>query len=291
LGLDYEIIFVNDASQDDSDETIRKLSAKNPFIMGVTHSRSYGYQAAFRSGLELSAKEACVLMRGDLGDPPELIEDFVRLWREGADVIFGRLTNRGIPAVLEFFYKLFYRVFETLSEFPIPKDAGDFSLLDRNVVYWVLKCREKDYFLRGIRAYVGFRQIGVDYVRSERDHPHERSWFDNVSLAKKAIFSFTRVPLHMLTVLGGLTVAITFFLVLWTVGARFLFPQDTPKGITFMALLIMFFGSAIILGIGLLGEYLGKIFEETKSRPPFIRQHLIKRGCVEKVNESFLNKN
>jgi dolichol-phosphate mannosyltransferase len=291
LGLDYEIIFVNDASFDDSEETIRELSAQDPHVFGITHSRNFGAQAAFRSGMEMAGKESCVLLDGDLQDPPELIEEFVRLWKDGADVVYGCRVKRDMPRWMEFFYKLFYRIFAALSEIPMPRDAGDFSLMDREVVYWVLRCPEKDYFLRGLRAYVGFKQVGVDYVRSDREFAHDGGWLVNLGRAKKAIFSFTRVPLNLLTVLGGMTVVFTFLLALWAIFAKYFFPQETPRGVTLTVLLIMFFGSMIILGLGLLGEYIGKIFEETKSRPSFIRQHLIQRGKIEQIRETFFRKN
>jgi len=285
LGLDYEIIFVNDASPDGSEEAIREISAKDPNVLGITHSRNFGSQAAFRSGMEMSGKEACVLLDGDLQDPPELIEDFVRLWREGYDVVYGHRVKREMPRLLEVFYKTFYRVFAAMSEFAIPKDAGDFSLIDSSAVYWILQCRERDSFLRGLRAYVGFQQAGVDYMRPERMFGRStNNWIKNIGWAKKAIFSFTRVPLHILTAFGSATIFLTAGLALWTFLVRIFFPQNAPRGMTFLSLLIMFFGSSIIFGLGLLGEYLGKIFEETKARPPFIRKTVIKHGAAEPDN-------
>ncbi|MDR3321648.1 MAG: GDP-mannose 4,6-dehydratase [Synergistaceae bacterium] len=282
LGLDYEIIFVNDASPDNSEEVIREISAKDPNVMGITHSRNFGSQSAFRSGMEMSGKEACVLLDGDLQDPPELIEDFVRLWREGYDVVYGRRIKREMSVILEMFYKMFYRIFAAMSEFAVPKDAGDFSLIDASVVYWILQCQERDSFLRGLRAYVGFNQTGVDYVRPERMFGRStNNWIKNIGWAKKAIFSFTRVPLHILTAFGSLTVCLTAGLALWTFLVRIFAPQNAPRGMTFLSLLIMLFGSSIIFGLGLLGEYLGKIFEETKARPPFIRKTVIKHGRAE----------
>jgi len=281
IGLDYEIIFVNDCSPDNSAEVIREISAKNPHVIGITHTRNFGSQSAFRSGMELASKEACVLLDGDLQDPPELIEDFVREWRAGADVVYGRRIKREMSAMLEVCYRMFYRVFAAMSEVPIPKDAGDFSLMDRSVVYWILQCQERDAFLRGLRAYVGFKQVGVDYMRPERMFGvSTNNWIKNIGWAKKGIFSFTRMPLHFLTAFGVMAIAGTVVLAIASIVIRFLFPESTPKGITFLSLLVMFFGSTMIFGIGLLGEYIGKIFEETKARPPFIRRSLIVRGEV-----------
>lgn len=281
LGLEYEIIFVNDSSPDNSAEVIRDISARDPHVIGVTHARNFGSQAAFRSGMELASKEACVLLDGDLQDPPEIVEDFVREWREGADVVFGRRIKREMPVLLEACYRGFYRLFAAMSEVPIPKDAGDFSLLDRSVVYWMLQCEERDVFLRGLRAYVGFKQVGVDYVRPERMFGvSTNNWVKNIGWAKKGIFSFSRMPLHLLTAFGGVATAGAVILAISTVLIRFIFPESTPRGMTFLSLLVMFFGSVTILGIGLLGEYIGKILEETKARPAFIRHSLIVRGVI-----------
>lgn len=281
LGLNYEIIFVNDCSPDNSAEVIRDITARDPHVIGITHARNFGSQAAFKSGMEIASKEACVLLDGDLQDPPEIIEEFVREWRAGADVVYGRRVKREMSFLLEACYKTFYKLFSAMSEISIPKNAGDFSLMDRCVVYWVLKCQERDSFLRGLRAYVGFKQVGVDYIRPERMFgTSTNNWIKNIGWAKKGIFSFSRIPLHMLTAIGGITCLGTLMLALYSISIRFLVPELVPKGMTFLSLLVMFFGSSAILGIGLLGEYIGKIFEETKARPAFIRRNLIVHGEI-----------
>jgi dolichol-phosphate mannosyltransferase len=281
LGLEYEIIFVNDGSPDDSEERIRAISATDPHVIGITHSRNFGSQAAFRSGMELSSKEACVLLDGDLQDPPELLEEFVKKWREGADVVYGRRVRREMPRALEWCYRMFYRVFDAMSEIPMPRDAGDFSLLDRAATYWLLRCAERDSFLRGLRSYVGFTQVGVDYVRPERLFGRStNNWIKNIGWAKKAVFAFSRLPLHLLTAFGGITFAASTLLAIVTLGARLLAPDSMPRGITTMLLVSLFFGSATILGLGIIGEYIGKIMEETKARPPFIRKAIITHGLV-----------
>ena len=286
LGLDYEIIFVNDNSPDDSAEVIREISARDPHVIGITHSRNFGSQAAFRSGMGLASKEAVVLMDGDLQDPPELIKAFVERWRAGADVVYGRRIKREMPGLLEACYRSFYRVCAIMSEVPVPKDAGDFSLIDRTVVYWLLQCQERDSFLRGLRAYVGFRQEGVDYVRPERMFGvSTNNWIKNIGWAKKGIFSFSRMPLHLLTAMGGIATFVTILLATFTILVRLFDAESTPKGVTFLSLLVMFFGSFTLLGIGLLGEYIGKILEETKARPPFIRRSLIVRGEIRPADQ------
>ncbi|MEN5158186.1 NAD-dependent epimerase/dehydratase family protein [Achromobacter spanius] len=281
IGVDYQIIFVNDNSPDDSAEIIRAISAADPNVMGITHSRNFGSQAAFRSGMELATKQACVLLDGDLQDPPELIASFVAEWRAGADVVYGRRIKREMPSWLEACYRGFYKLFGALSEVPIPRNAGDFSLMDRTVVRWILNCQERDSFLRGLRAYVGFNQVGVDYVRPERMFGiSTNNWIKNIGWAKKAIFSFSRMPLHLLTAFGGLAFLGTILLAMISIGIRIFDADSVPKGVTFLSLIVMFFGSTTMLGIGLLGEYIGKILEETKARPAFIRRSLISRGEI-----------
>lgn len=281
LSLDYEIIFVNDGSPDDTTEVVVALSERDPNVIGIVHARNFGSQAAFRSGMEVAAKEACVLLDGDLQDPPELIERFVEKWRAGADVVYGRRVAREMPGWLEFFYKQFYKVFDWLSEFPIPRDAGDFSLLDARVVREMLRCQERDSFLRGLRAYVGFRQEGVDYVRPERMFGvSTNNWMKNINWAKKAIFSFSRTPLHLLTTTGFLATLGSILFSVVVLAIKFIFPESAPRGITLVTLIIMLFGSINLLGLGLLGEYLGKIIEETKQRPPFVRASLISKGEI-----------
>lgn len=285
INIDYEIIFVNDASPDNSIAVIQSITGKDPHVLGITHSRNFGSQAAFRSGMEIASKESCVLLDGDLQDPPEIIEQFVEEWRRGADVVYGRRVKREMPRLLEWCYRSFYRLFAAMSEVPVPKDAGDFSLIDRKAVYWMLQCPERDLFLRGLRAYVGFNQVGVDYVRPERMFGvSTNNWIKNIGWAKKAIFSFTRVPLHALSALGGMASVATLLLATYSIGLRFLAPASAPRGITFLSLLIMFFGSFSLLGLGLLGEYIGKIFEEVKARPRFIRRNLIVRGTIRPVD-------
>jgi dolichol-phosphate mannosyltransferase len=277
--IDYEIIFVNDCSPDNTHEVIKNISSKDPKVIGITHSRNFGSQSAFLSGMDMASKESCVLLDGDLQDPPELISEFIKKWRNGFDIVYGRRIKREMPFFIEIFYKGFYTILNKISDLEIPKNAGDFSLIDRKAMHWILECNEKDFFLRGIRAFVGFKQSGVNYYRAERLFgTSTNNWIKNFGWAKKAIFSFSSLPLHLLTFTGVITVIATFILASYSVFLRFFDPTSTPTGITFVSLLIMFFGSFSILGLGLLGEYIGKILEESKSRPRYIRDKVIIRG-------------
>ena len=279
LNVDYEIIFVNDGSPDDSTHVIEEISARDPHVIGIVHSRNFSSQMAFRSGMELSTKKAVVLLDGDLQDPPELIEPFYHKWVEGFDVVYGRRVQRDMPWHWGLLYKLFYRVFSKVSYIRIPTDAGDFSLIDKRVVGWILRCPERDLFMRGLRAYAGFKQTGVDYKRPERMFGvSTNNLMKNIDWAKKGIFSFSNMPLTTLTNFGA-GILILSFLAAFVIGIiRIFFPDSAPPGFTTVILLILAFGGMNLFAIGIVGEYIGKILIETKARPRFIRERIIRRG-------------
>jgi nucleoside-diphosphate-sugar epimerase/glycosyltransferase involved in cell wall biosynthesis len=281
LQIDHEIIFVNDCSPDDSEETIRRLSQDDPRVIGISHSRNFGSQAAFMSGLRIARKNACVLLDGDLQDPPELIEQFVAKWREGFDVVYGRRVKRDATLFMQLAYKAFYRIFNYFSYVAVPHDAGDFSLLDRKVVQSLTQFPERDLFLRGLRAFAGFKQVGVDYHRPERMFGSStNNLVKHLGWAKKGILSFSNTPLNMLSVLGGGLLLLTFALAVVQVLLRVYRPDWVPQGITTVLLAIMFFGSLSTFATAVLGEYLAKVFEEVKCRPLYIRRSIVRNGEI-----------
>jgi dolichol-phosphate mannosyltransferase len=281
IGVDYEIIFVNDASPDDCAGVIRAVSARDPRVTGISHSRNFGSQMAFRSGMEMATKDACVLLDGDLQDPPELIEPFYAQWQAGHDVVYGRRVKRDMPVLWGLLYKSFYRVFAAFSYIRIPHDAGDFSLMDRRVVGWLLTCPERDLFVRGLRAYVGFSQAGVDYVRPKRMFgASTNNLLRNIGWAKRGLFSFSNTPLTMLTAGGLLLLGLSAVLGIAAVLIRLLAPSMVERGLTTILLSILFFGAINLFAIGLVGEYVAKIMEEVKGRPRLIRAALIKDGEI-----------
>jgi len=287
LNIGYEIIFINDNSPDDCEEVIRAISARDRHVIGVSHSRNFGSQSAFRSGMEIASKSACVLLDGDLQDPPELIEQFVEQWRAGHDVVYGRRVAREAPWYMALSYKAFYRIFERFSYIAVPRDAGDFSLLDRRVIRSLLNFPERDLFIRGIRAFAGFRQTGVDYVRPERMFGvTTNNLSKNIGWAKKGLLSFSNTPLNMLSAAGVALFAFSLLLGAVYVIMRLLFPYDAPHGFTSLVLVVIFFGSINILAVSLIGEYIAKIFEEVKRRPHFIRRSFIRDGEVRNASES-----
>ncbi len=281
LNLDFEIIFVNDCSPDDTEEVIRAISRNDRRVVGVSHSRNFGSQSAFRSGMEIACKNACVLLDGDLQDPPELIEQFVALWRQGFDVVYGRRVKREATMFMRLAYKAFYRVFDYFSYITIPHDAGDFSLMDKRVVKAILQFPERSLFLRGVRAFAGFKQTGVDYARPERMFGHStNNLLKNLDWAKKGILSFSNTPLNIMTFAGTALLGLSGILAMLQILGRILKPELVPPGLTTTIVMILFFGSLNFFGISILGEYLAKVFEEVKCRPHFIRRSEIRDGEV-----------
>jgi len=199
LAVEYEIIFVNDGSPDDTDSVLRELTARDNRVLAIEHSRNFGSQNAFVSGMQLATGDAVILFDGDLQDPPEVVPEFYEKWRQGYEVVYGCRGNREGSTVLAVLCRVFYRIFRAVSYVPMPLDAGDFALMDRKVVDELLALPEADKFLRGLRAWVGFKQIGVDYVRPERVFGRStHSWLKNLWWAKKGIFSFSFMPIEFL---------------------------------------------------------------------------------------------
>jgi glycosyltransferase involved in cell wall biosynthesis len=277
IGVDYEIIFVNDCSPDNTADVLQKLVDEDDHVIAIEHSRNFGSQSAFLSGMEISTGDGVILLDGDLQDPPELIEQFYTEYQKGFDVVYGRRVAREGNQTLVSFYKLFYRLFRSVSYVPMPLDAGDFSLMDRKVVNEIVKLPETDQFLRGLRAWVGFRQTGVDYTRPERMFGvTTNNWRKNIGWARKAIFSFSYVPLELLTYLGVLLTGLSFVAIIVQIALYFVLP-NSPHGIPLIVVLILFFGGLQMLAISVLGEYQGKILEETKRRPKFIRRNIYRK--------------
>ena len=279
LSVDYEIIFVNDCSPDGSAEIIRSISDADTRVIGISHSRNFGSQMAFRSGMELASKESVVLLDGDLQDPPELIAAFHEKWHQGFDVVYGRRVSREMSWFWRKMYKLFYRIFARFSYVQVPLDAGDFSLMDRRVFGWLLNCPERDLFMRGLRAYVGFNQTGVDYIRPARMFGEStNSILNNLDWAKKGIFSFSNTPLTVLTTVGVVSLAVSTLAALVVALLRLFVPDIAPRGVTTLLITIIMFGSLNLFAAGLIGEYIAKIMFEVKGRPRLIRSALIRNG-------------
>jgi polyisoprenyl-phosphate glycosyltransferase len=276
-GYNYEIVFVNDCSPSGDEDEIRKICATDVGVVGVTHSRNFGSQSAFLSGLGICTGDAAVLMDGDLQDPPEMILQMVEAWEKGSDVVYGERVKRDAPLHMQFFYKAFYRVFANMSEVKIPVDAGDFSLLNRKAIEHLLKFPERDIFLRGLRAWVGFKQSGVPYVRPERAFGvTTNSFLKNIWWAKKALFSFSTKPLAYIQGVSVAMFGLTMLAGLFYLLNYFLHPPENASGITTVVLLILALGGVQLFSLSILGDYLGKVLEEVKGRPRYIRNRLVR---------------
>lgn len=276
LGVDYEIIFVNDCSPDNAAAVLRDLAARDERVVVINHTRNFGSQSAFTSGMAIATGDAAVLLDGDLQDPPELIEQFVQKWEEGFDVVYGVRVKRDATLFLKVAYKAFYRVFRAASYVPMPLDAGDFSLLDRKVIDALNAMPENNRFIRGLRTWVGFRQTGVPYVRPERMFGRTtNSLLRNLGWARKAVFSFSYIPLDIITGLALLTVAIATIGIIGQIILRLVAPQRVPSGFTTLIVLILFVGGIQLLCLSIIGSYLAHIYDEVKRRPAFIVESIL----------------
>lgn len=287
VGADYEIIFVNDGSPDNAREVLAELAARDRRVVVINHARAFGSQSAFTSGMKIATGDAVVLLDGDLQDPPELIPQFVAKWREGYDVVYGQRVKREAPWLMRHAYRGFYRVFKRLAYVNVPLDAGDFSLIDRRVVDAMNALPETHRFVRGLRAWVGFRQIGVPYVRPERMFGRTTNSFTkNLGWARRAIVSFSYAPLDAITGLALAVVGIATLGLITELTLRIAAPHLAPKGFATLICVILFIGGIQLLCIAIVGSYLAHMYEEVKGRPPFVVESMI--NAPETVNEERL---
>ncbi|MDR3635714.1 MAG: NAD-dependent epimerase/dehydratase family protein [Isosphaeraceae bacterium] len=284
LNVDHEVVFVDDGDSPAIEEAVRVLSRNDRRVIGIGHSRGFGKQAAFRSGMEAASKNSCVLLTASLDDPPELIEQFVARWREGYDVVYGIRDREPDRPTLAIARRILHQVFNTFSYVAMPRDAGEFCLMDTQAVRAMLRFPERDLFLPGVRAFAGFKQTGVPYRPSARAvSPRSERLSQKLRRAKHGVLSFSNAPLTILSLsgLGLLVLSILLGLVQMTV--RILYPERSVSGITTVLLVVLFFGAVNAFAIGLVGEYVGRIFEEVKRRPHFIRRTFIKDGEVRRA--------
>jgi glycosyltransferase involved in cell wall biosynthesis len=276
LGVDYEIIFVNDASPDDAAEVLTDLAARDGKVTVITHTRNFGSQSAFTSGMRVATGDAVVLLDGDLQDPPELIEQFYERWLEGWDVVYGLRVRRETTLTMQLGYKLFYRLFRTVSYVQIPVDAGDFSLLDRRVVDALNALPEANRFVRGLRAWVGFKQTGIPYVRPERPFGRTtNSFIRNLGWARRAILSFSYAPLDFIVWIALLTVGLSLLAMGSQLVLRIVAPDLVPRGFTTLLIVILFVGGIQLLCLSIIGSYLAHVYDEVKRRPAYIVDSIV----------------
>jgi dolichol-phosphate mannosyltransferase len=276
IDVEYEIIFVNDCSPDNAREVLADLALQDKKVVVINHSRNFGSQSAFTSGMKVATGNAVILLDGDLQDPPEVIEEFYRKWQAGYQVVYGQRIKREAPLFMQVFYKVFYRTFQKLSYIPIPLDAGDFSLIDRKVVDSLNAFPENNRFLRGLRAWAGYKQIGIPYVRPERMFGRSTNNFiKNLAWARKAIFSFSYAPLDLITLLAFGIVVLSLLGIVIQLALRLIFPTLAPSGFTTLIILILFMGGIQLLCLAIIGSYLAHIYDEVKRRPPFLVEEIL----------------
>ena len=268
-GYDFEIIFVNDGSRDGTMKVLRRIAAEDKKVKVLSFSRNFGHQLAVTAGMDEAKGDALIIIDADLQDPPELIPDMVKLWEQGADIVYGKRKKReGETFFKKFTAACYYRLLSSMSAYPIPLDTGDFRLIGRNVADVFLRMREHDRFLRGMSAWMGFESVPIEYVRQERVAGKTKYTLKKMlKLALDGITGFSTKPLTMPLAIGGAVIGLSllgFLAVLicaCTVGAA-----PWLWGLCGMVLL----QGILLLFLGIQGAYMGRIFEESKRRPLYI---------------------
>lgn len=274
---DCEFVFVDDGSTDATARALSDLVTADPRVTVVTLSRNFGHQPAVGAGLARAAGDAIIVCDADLQDPPDIMPQMIDRWREGADVVYAVRESREGGALRRAAYHAFYRILNAVSELDIPADCGDFGLMDRRVVDTINDLPERNRFVRGLRAWVGFEQTALAYHRPERLLGKSKYSFGRLlRLALDGIFDFSTKPLTLIFMLGLVSSVLSlagfgFFLAHRVIGFKVLghTPEEVP-GITSVVLAVFFFGGVQLLATGVLGEYVGRIYREVKRRPSFV---------------------
>lgn len=269
---EYEIIFVNDGSKDKTLEILEEISKKDENVKIISFSRNFGHQAAVTAGLQYVTGDCILIMDADLQDPPELIPDMLKLWEEGNEVIYGQRKSReGESAFKLFTAKMFYKTLNALSDVEIPKDTGDFRLVDRKVVDTINSLPEHNKFLRGLFSWVGYKQTPFMYERKERfagdtKYPLKKM----LKLASDGIISFSTKPLKLVGALGIISIVISVLLLIYALVSYIFNLNNLSAGWTSIMVAITFFSGIQLMSIWIIAEYVGRIYDETKQRPQYI---------------------
>lgn len=274
-GGPHEIVFVDDGSSDRTLEILQEAVQKDPRLLVIALSRNFGHQAALTAALDHVSGDATVVMDGDLQDLPEAIPLFVERYLGGYDVVYAQRINRKEVWWLRFCYFLFYRLLVWLSGMPLPLDAGDFGLMSRRVVEQLRRMPEHHRYLRGLRSWVGFRQVGIPVERSERlSGKSKYSALKLLKLAADGIFSFSIVPIRAAALLGIVAIGLSILFALYSLYAK-IFLHQSPQGFTALILVITFLSGVLLFFVGIIGEYVGRVYEEIKARPLYVVGKLI----------------
>jgi dolichol-phosphate mannosyltransferase len=266
-----EILFVNDGSTDETEKILQQLHQKDPRVRILHLSRNFGHQVAITAGIDLAQGRACLIMDADLQDPPEVIPEMVRLWHAGFEVVYGLRKKRlGESRFKLASASLFYKALKHLARIEIPQNVGDFRLLDRKVVDALKTLPERNRFVRGLVSWVGFRQTDLLYERDARFAGETKYPFlKMLKFALDGITSFSATPLRLATWMGLLCSFASFLLILWVIAAK-LFTDRTVLGWASLMVVVLLIGGVQLLTIGILGEYIGRIFDEAKQRPLYL---------------------
>ncbi len=274
----YEIVYVDDGSRDGTPAALQSIHASDPNITVVELSRNFGHQAAVTAGLEVAKGEVTIIIDSDLQDPPELIPEMLRIWAEGYEVVYGvRETREGETGFKRWTAKLFYNVINTLSDVEIPRDTGDFRLLDRKALEAVKSMPERHRFLRGMCSWIGYRQYGLKFARAARVAGKTKYPFKKMlNLALDGIASFSTIPLRFVTGLGFAVAALSLAGICYALIVR-LFTHTWVAGWAISFVGMLFLGGVQMVSIGIVGEYVGRIYAETKQRPIYLARSIHRR--------------
>ncbi|HUL69232.1 MAG TPA: glycosyltransferase family 2 protein [Gemmatimonadales bacterium] len=276
-GGPHEIVIVDDGSRDRTLAQLEAAAAQDPRLVVVALSRNFGHQAALTAALDHVTGDVTVLMDGDLQDQPESIPTFLRSYADGYDVVYAQRASRKEGLWLRASYAIYYRLLSKLSNLQLPVDAGDFGLMSRRVVEQIRRTPERHRYLRGLRAWAGFRQIGIPVDRQERYAGRSKySLAKLFRLAFDGIFAFSIAPLRAAAILGLIAIVLSTLFSIYSLVAKLFFHQS-PKGFTALILVVTFLSGVNLFFLGVIGEYVGRIYEEAKSRPLYIVDRVIGR--------------
>ncbi|MDX2225659.1 MAG: glycosyltransferase family 2 protein [Verrucomicrobiae bacterium] len=277
-GYTLELVVTDNASTDQTWETVKQMAEARPHLRAFRFSRNFGYQNSVFAGLCLAGGDAVVEVDADLEDPPEVIPEFVKQWEAGYEVVYGVRRKRHTSPLLKLPIYIFYRFLNSMVERPIPNDAGDFRLLDRKVVEVLRELPERNLYLRGLVSFVGFRQIGLPYDRNPRLAGKSKfRLFHYIVLAIDAVTAFSKFPLRLIGLLGVLFFVLTAGLGFYYLIAAFFFGVDV-RGFTTQVVLTLFLHSLTFIFLGIIGEYLSRIFDDSKFRPRVIISETVNAG-------------
>jgi len=273
--MEFEVICVDDGSSDDTLEKLISITEKDHHFQVIELSRNFGKEAALTAGIDVATGDAIIPIDADLQDPPELIHKMIKEWLNGAEVVLARRIDRSSDSFLKRkTAEIFYRMHNRLSSIQIPENVGDFRLMDRIVVDALKQLPEQHRFMKGLFAWVGFKTVTLDYVRNPRKAGETKfSGWKLWNFALEGITSFSATPLKFWSYLGGIGALVTFFYAMFIVSRTLIYGVDIP-GYASLLVAVLFFGSLQLISVGMLGEYIGRIYMETKSRPLYlIRKH------------------